>query len=255
MSGEKPLREQLVGTWKIISVNNTRPDGTIKQIFGPNIAVFDAHGNTAIILMRSDRPKFAANNRDLGTPEEFKTTVQGTHAYFGTYSVIEKNKTLVFHVEGNTFPNQEGIDTEREPLLPSSSGRPACLARPRVRSFFARDPSPREETPERAVADREAAARECSSQLLERDIRRLLDKREDQAGPRLNASRAPVAAQSLRPGVALYALQGAPADRARLISFKSTSSPGSRLNHQSAGNRKPFGSALIQTRGPSCLTR
>ena len=64
------------------------------------------------------------------------------------------------------------------------SGRPACLARPRVRSFFARDPSPREETPERAVADREAAARECSPQLLERDIRRLLDKREDQAGPR-----------------------------------------------------------------------
>lgn len=35
------------------------------------------------------------------------------HAYFGTYSVIEKNKTLVFHVEGNTFPTQEGIDTER----------------------------------------------------------------------------------------------------------------------------------------------
>src|SRR5262245_20622958 len=64
MSGEKSLREQLVGTWKIVSVNNTRPDGSIKQIFGPNpkgIAVFDAHGNTAIVLMRSDRPKFAAN--------------------------------------------------------------------------------------------------------------------------------------------------------------------------------------------------
>jgi hypothetical protein len=116
IGGEKSLREQLVGTWKIVSVNNTRPDGSIKQIFGPNpkgIAVFDARGNTAIILMRSDRPKFATNNRDLGTPEEFKATVQGTHAYFGTYSVIEKDKTLVFHVEGNTFPNQEGIDTER----------------------------------------------------------------------------------------------------------------------------------------------
>ena len=111
MSGEKPLREQLVGTWKIVSVNNTRPDGSIKQIFGPNpkgIAVFDAHGNTAIILMRSDRPKFAANNRDLGTPEEFKTTVQGTHAYFGTYSVIEKNKTLVFHVRAIPFPTKKG---------------------------------------------------------------------------------------------------------------------------------------------------
>ena len=76
------------------------------------------------------------------------------------------------------------------------SGRQACLTRPRVRSFFARDPSPREETPELAVADRETAARECSSRLIERDNRHLLDKREDQAGPRLNASRAPVAARA-----------------------------------------------------------
>jgi hypothetical protein len=116
LSAQKSLEEQLVGTWKIVSVNNTRPDGSIEKIFGPNpkgIAVFDARGNTAIILMRSGRPKFAANNRDLGTPEEFKTTVQGTHAYFGTYSVIEAEKTLVFHNEGNTFPNQEGVDTKR----------------------------------------------------------------------------------------------------------------------------------------------
>jgi len=113
---EKTLRAQLVGTWKIVSVNNTRSDGSIKQIFGPDpkgIAVFDDRGNTVIVLMRSGRPKFAANNRDLGTPEEFKATVQGTHAYFGTYSVIEAEKTLVFHVEANTFPNQEGIDTKR----------------------------------------------------------------------------------------------------------------------------------------------
>jgi hypothetical protein len=116
VSKEKSLREQLVGTWKIVRVNNTRPDGSIKEIFGPSpkgIAVFDARGNTVIVLMRSGRPIFAANNRDLGTPDEYKATVQGTHAYFGTYSVIEKDKTLVFHVEGNTFPNQEGIDTER----------------------------------------------------------------------------------------------------------------------------------------------
>ena len=110
------LRAQLIGTWKIVSVDNTRPDGTTRQIFGPRpkgIAVFDADGNTAIILMRSERAKYAADNRDLGTPEEYKATVQGTHAYFGTYSVLEQEKTLVFHVEGNTFPNQEGIDTMR----------------------------------------------------------------------------------------------------------------------------------------------
>jgi len=116
VSQQESLAEQLVGTWKIVSVDNTRPDGSIKQIFGANprgIAVFDALGNTVIVLMRSDRAKFAANNRDLGTPEENRATVQGTHAYFGRYSVIEAEKTLVFHNEGNTFPNQEGIDTKR----------------------------------------------------------------------------------------------------------------------------------------------
>lgn len=116
VSQQNSLKEQLIGTWKIVSVNNTRPDGSIKQIFGDNprgIAVFDAHGNTVVVLMRSDRAKFAANNRDLGTPEENKATVQGTHAYFGRYSVIEAEKILVFHNEGNTFPNQEGVDTKR----------------------------------------------------------------------------------------------------------------------------------------------
>jgi Lipocalin-like domain len=116
ISEQKTLQEQLVGTWKVVSVQNTRSDGSVIELFGPNprgIAVFDARGNTAIVLMRSDRPKFAANNRDLGTPEENKATVRGSHAYFGTYSVNEATKTLIFHVESNTFPNQEGIDTTR----------------------------------------------------------------------------------------------------------------------------------------------
>jgi hypothetical protein len=116
VSQQKTLSEQLIGTWKIVSVRNTRPDGNVIQLFGPNprgIAVFDAHGNAVIVLMRSDRPRFAANNRDLGTPEENRATVQGTHAYFGTYSVNEADKTLIFHVEGNTVPNQEGIGTIR----------------------------------------------------------------------------------------------------------------------------------------------
>ena len=44
-------------------MDNTRPDGSIKQIFGANprgIAVFDAHGSTVVVLMRSHRAKFAA---------------------------------------------------------------------------------------------------------------------------------------------------------------------------------------------------
>jgi hypothetical protein len=109
VSEGKSLQEQLVGTWKIISVNNTRPDGSVKQIFGPNpmgIAVFDARGNTVVVLMRAGRLKFAADNRDLGTADEYKATVQGTHAYFGTYSVIEQKRPSSFTSKATLFPTK-----------------------------------------------------------------------------------------------------------------------------------------------------
>ena len=51
--------------------------------------------------------------------------------------------------------------------------------------------------------------------LHEGDVRRLLDEREDQPGMRLDAARAAVSAERLRPRVALCALARAPADRAR----------------------------------------
>ena len=59
--------------------------------------------------MRSDRAKFAADNRDLGTPEEYKATVQGTHAYFGRYSVIEAEKTPSFTMRAIPSRTSPGI--------------------------------------------------------------------------------------------------------------------------------------------------
>jgi hypothetical protein len=113
---QKPLKEQLVGTWTIVSADNTRPDGTRLQLFGPNpkgILVLDGNGRTAFMLMSSGRPKFASNNRNTGTPEENKATVQGTIAFFGTWSVNEADKTIITRIEASTFPNQEGQDQKR----------------------------------------------------------------------------------------------------------------------------------------------
>ena len=44
---QKTLKEQLTGTWTVVSVDNTAPDGKKSQLFGPNpkgILVFDASG-------------------------------------------------------------------------------------------------------------------------------------------------------------------------------------------------------------------
>ncbi len=47
------------------------------------------------------------------TPEEYKATVQGSIAYFGTYTVDESGSALSLHIEGSAFPNYEGTDQLR----------------------------------------------------------------------------------------------------------------------------------------------
>ena len=67
-----------------------------------------SRGLPAIIVlmnMRGGLPKFAAKNRDQGTPKENKAVVQGSIAYFGTYTVSESDKVISAKIEGSTYPN------------------------------------------------------------------------------------------------------------------------------------------------------
>jgi Lipocalin-like domain len=63
-----------------------------------------------VISTIADLPKFASNNRETGTAEENKAIVQGSLAYFGTYTVSETDKTITTHIESSTFPNWNGAD-------------------------------------------------------------------------------------------------------------------------------------------------
>jgi hypothetical protein len=75
--------------------------------------IFTPNGHFSWQLFRSDRPKFAGKNRMTATPDENKATLQGSLAYFGTYSVNETDKTITTRVEGSTFPNSEGEEQKR----------------------------------------------------------------------------------------------------------------------------------------------
>lgn len=116
VSQQKPLKEQLVGTWTIVSNDNVAPDGTKRQIFGENpkgILMFESSGRYAQIFVRPDRPKFKANNRLQGTPEEIKAAYEGALVHFGTWSVTEADKIIVIQTEGALYPNQEGTEGKR----------------------------------------------------------------------------------------------------------------------------------------------
>jgi hypothetical protein len=96
--------KDLVGTWTLVTAEayGSNPKGT---------SFFDANGRFSIILMRAELPKYASNNRTQATSAEYKATVDGSLAYFGTYSVSGTDLTL--HIEGSTFANWTGTDQKR----------------------------------------------------------------------------------------------------------------------------------------------
>jgi hypothetical protein len=105
---QKPLKEQLVGTWTAVSVENTAPNGSKRHVYGANPKgqyIFDAGGRFSLMLVNPDIPKFKIANRLEGTAEENKAVVHGTTAYFGTWSVDEPNKAIVLKMDGHIFPN------------------------------------------------------------------------------------------------------------------------------------------------------
>jgi hypothetical protein len=109
----KTLAEQLVGTWELVETYSERSDGTRFGAFGSNPSgryMLDAHGHFSYMIYGSGRPKFVSNNRLQGTPEEYKSAVEGAIAFYGTYSVDERTHTVTWHVERCTFPNWEGSD-------------------------------------------------------------------------------------------------------------------------------------------------
>src|SRR5436309_9941991 len=77
---QKPLKEQIVGTWTLVS-SDTVQYGARYPTFGPSpkgIAVFDASGRYVFSFVDPSVAKFASNTRTSGTANEHKAVVEGT---------------------------------------------------------------------------------------------------------------------------------------------------------------------------------
>ena len=97
----------IVGTYKLVSARNFGEAAS-------GILMFDAKGHFSLIAMRGDLPKFASNKRVEGTAEEYKATVTGSLAYYGTYTV--SGTDLLLSIEKSTFANWDGTQSKRVDL-------------------------------------------------------------------------------------------------------------------------------------------
>ena len=116
VSQRNTIKERLVGTWLLDSSYVVRGDGNKTDLLGSRpsgMLIYTSDGHFALVNTRSDLPKIASNNRNQATPEENKAIVQGSIAYFGTYSVDEPKKVITVRINGGTYPNMIGTDEQR----------------------------------------------------------------------------------------------------------------------------------------------
>ena len=113
---QKSFKEQLVGTWTLVLCEIVAADGTKSPLVvgsnpaGRYIFTDDDHFSFQAV---AEFAKFASNDRMKTTPAENQAAVQGSIAYYGTYTVNDADRTIALHIERSSFPNQNGTNGTR----------------------------------------------------------------------------------------------------------------------------------------------
>jgi hypothetical protein len=106
VSGETQSdRQRLVGSWRHVgsTVNGQPRPGQGAHPKG--IIIYDAHGHMAC-QVAPDREVTKAGDRPTG--EEAMAALDGHVAYFGTYTVDAKARTVTHHRQGSVQPGDNG---------------------------------------------------------------------------------------------------------------------------------------------------
>jgi hypothetical protein len=109
-SPTKAIREQFIGTWKLVSIESVE-----SRLFGDRpvgILMYDSDGNVAVQIMRNPRPDLAGGPA-FPPAKEVQVAYKGYYAYYGTWEVNEREGTIVHHLEGSLRPGDVGKDFVR----------------------------------------------------------------------------------------------------------------------------------------------
>jgi|SRR5882724_2957471 len=95
---ESEIRHRIVGTWKLVSEEETMKDGTTRpyQLEGPNgkgFLMYARDGYMCANLVNPNRPKWVDSEQP--TTEEKVAAADGSFAYCGRYEIDAKQKQII----------------------------------------------------------------------------------------------------------------------------------------------------------------
>lgn len=88
--GQQPAQPTVVGTWHLVRIESTGPDGKPSEASQPKgILIYTKDGHAAVQLMY---PQTSLQNEFVH---------DGYEATFGTYDLDQRKHQLIYHVEGS----------------------------------------------------------------------------------------------------------------------------------------------------------
>ena len=133
VAGATLSREDLVGTWRLLSWRSVAEDGSAREPFGPaplGYVVYTADGRMLTTISQPDRPAIGGDllsGPEAGRLDAFASFI----AYAGTFEV--EGDDVVHRVEMSLFPDWVGSGQRRTVEL-SADSRTLTLSSPRLRA-------------------------------------------------------------------------------------------------------------------------
>jgi hypothetical protein len=116
----KTLRDELVGTWRLVTARQRLSDGSVRPDPQPGprgvgYIMYDATGHMCVVLANPDRPAWKAPRTP--TDAEARSAFDGLVAYCGAYETNEQERYVIHHVEADREPHVMGTDRKRTATL------------------------------------------------------------------------------------------------------------------------------------------
>ena len=108
---QRITRDELIGSWQILSAVQHFDDGMTAAEFGPRIRgylIYTAEGTVSAVLGASDRPDISAGDPLDATAEEYEISARRFVAYAGTFMLDEDTGHVHHTIELSLYPNWQG---------------------------------------------------------------------------------------------------------------------------------------------------
>jgi len=107
----------LVGTWKLVSFEETAPDGHREEPYGPDpvgMLIYTETGHMCVQVMRRDRPPLPEVAFEEISANHIKEAVAGFTGFCGRYQIDADNQVVIHHVDCHILPGSVGKELKRK---------------------------------------------------------------------------------------------------------------------------------------------